>query len=51
MTIYPFALTPKMCDTCGRWFILERYVIKHKLVGIERDDIKVVRCLHCVRKG
>lgn len=50
MTISPFALYPKMCDRCGRWFIFERYKIGHKLVGIENRDIKIVICERCRSK-
>ena len=47
MTISPFALIPKMCDRCGRWFIFEKYKIGHKLVGIEQAYIKIIICEKC----
>lgn len=42
-----FAFLPKRCDICNRLFIFEGYNIFYKEVGIERYDLKQIKCRRC----
>lgn len=43
-----FAFLPKRCDICNRLFIFEGYNVSYKEVGIERYDLKQIKCKKCL---
>ena len=42
-----FAITPQMCDMCGRTFIFERYSTRYKEIGIGRESFEFPICKKC----
>jgi len=51
VTVYKFAILPKYCDVCKRFFWLERYETYTRLVALDLHDITCVRCSKCMYGG